>query len=477
MIVPTDFFMWISKRKNYHCKVYINNDDVTSQVVESSFNKPVTIAIGDFTCKLLNPKGIISGKYNPGDTIKFYGDTTAGTTLQFWGRIDYLKDNLSNDGHFLEIEGRHRSYILTETLVNASYTATEVADVLKGIIGTYASGFTYTNVNNTGETITVNWNYKPFWECVKILCNYVGFDCYVDDNNDFHFFQTNSILNSDDAIVEGDNYIKIEDWGVDDFYSKTKVTAMGEDESRIPILYTSTYGSGETREVFIKDSSANTETQVQALAEAKLAEVTNIPPQAKILSFALTNSNPGDNIWVVVPRQKTYGIFKLLQISHKFGQKTSWQTESSIEKEIRGTQQVLMERSRKEIEIQVAPNPNKLNFSYNFTFDDSTNIETNPALNCQTVAGKLQLTPPNTTGYIITSTRAASSNITKIQLSYNGWNLGTSTFEVSVDGGLRYETIQKDVLFTPSYSGSNLKLKITLNSTTAQIESLALLYS
>jgi len=482
MIIPTEFFIWVPKSKNYHCKIYINDVDETSNVVESSFTKVATIGIGDLKIKLLNPRGIKSNVYSAGQTAKFYGDLTNGTTLQFWGRIDYTKDSLSQDGQFLEIEGRHRSYIASETLVCMTKTNTEVSQVLKDMITAFLPSFpqTWTYINSTGINITVNWNYKPFWECIKILCAYTGFDCYIDDNLLFHFFAENSVMNSDEAIVEGDNFIKISDWGTDDYYTKTQVTAMGQDDQGIPILYTATSGaSGDTREIFIKDTSANTMAQVQALAEAKLSDVINVPPQAKTTSFGLNPVNQGDNIWISVPRQKIHGIYKLLQITHKFGQKTSWQTECIIEREIKGTEQVLAERSRKEIEIQEAPNPNKLNYSHNFTFDDSTNIETN--VDCSITGGRLQLATGQTTGYVISVNKDTTNNITKIELRYSGWNLGDSTFEVSVNGGLNYQTVTANTLFTPSYSGHYLKIKVTLNSTASNsspnIDSMAILYS
>ena len=198
-----EIFIPIPKTRNAHCKIEIDGDDMTSRAIESSWNLPVTNGIGTFKIILSNAHGQYSGTYQAGDIVKFYADNLDNTTLQFWGRIDYVKDNISKEGQFLEIEGRHRAYLLTEYLVCYSINTTSTSQILKNIINKLPSsyGFTQTNIVTTTDSMSVEWNYKPFWDCVIELCNYAGYDCYVDNNLDFHFFEANSIVNTNEAVV------------------------------------------------------------------------------------------------------------------------------------------------------------------------------------------------------------------------------------------------------------------------------------
>ena len=186
-----EIFIPIPKVRNTHVKIEINEDDVTGRVTKSNFTYPVTSGIGTFEIILSNSNGQLSGLYSNGNIIKFYADNTDSTTLQFWGRIDYVKENISKDGQFLEIKGRHRSYLLNETLICYSAEDMITSQILKDIIdklpGSY--GFTYTNVSTTTDSMNVEWNYKPFWECVMEICRFAGYDCYVDNDLDFHYFE------------------------------------------------------------------------------------------------------------------------------------------------------------------------------------------------------------------------------------------------------------------------------------------------
>jgi len=472
-------FIPIPKVKNTKCKVEIAGDDQTTRIIESNWIKPAKNGIGTFNLQLSNAKGQYSGSYKSGDIVKFYGDNTDGTTLQFWGRIDYVKDDISNQGQFLNIEGRHRAYLLTEYLICHSATETEPSQILKDIIDKLPSdygGFTYSNVAASTTTMNVEWNYKPFWDCVVEICNKAGFDCYVDDDLDFHFFEENSIENTNDAIVEGDNFIKCKDYGTNDYYEKTRVTAMGQDDVGLPIIYTAISPDEETdiKEIFIKDSSANTLEKVKDIAEAKLYEVTNKNPQAIITSLGLESINPGDNIWILVPRQKISAQYKLSQINHKFGMKTGgWRTECVIEEEEAGISTVIKNLSQTSQKIMRSENVNKLNYSYNLTFDSDSGTHDNTII----TEGVLKTNATNS-GTWISDLKTASEDATYFELRAIGESLVGTSYYVSTDAGSTWQEVSalKDYIAF-SQTGKNLKIKIILNSADTQIKSLAVLYS
>ena len=479
MIRSSQIRIPIPKARNTQCKVEIAGVDVTSKVISSSWILPVTNGIGTFSISLSNAFGQISGDYKNGDVVKFYADNTDGTTLQFWGRVDYTKDDISDNGQFLNIEGRHRSFLLNEYLICHNVSGEEPGQILKDIIDKLPTsyGFTYSNVVASSTTMDAEWNYKPFWDCVVELCNKADFDCYVDDDLDFHFFEKDSIANTTNAVVEGDNFIKSSDYGTNDYYEKTRVIATGQDAAGLDIVYTaisSTEGD-EIREVFIRDISANTYEKVKDLADARLLEVTGKNPQAKIISFGLDSISPGDNIWIIVPRQKIAMQYKLISIRHNFGMKIGgWRTELITEEQEAGTSSVIQGIVQKNQQITGGQNINKLNYSYNFDFDTDTGTHETTEI----IRGFLKIAGGGSTGTWISPTLEIDSNATNFEFRVIGENLTDADYFVSTTAGSIWQPIN-DLKTYKTFSpvGKNLKIKIVLNSATSQVDSVSLLYS
>ena len=473
----TEIFIPIPKPRNAKIKVELNGDDLTGKTMESLFSYPVTSGIGTFRMTISNAAGQLSGKYVAGNFIKFYADNTDGTTLQFWGRVDNVKESIGDRGQVLEIEGRHRAYTLTEYLICYSAIESEPSQILKDIIDKLPTsyGFTYSNVVATETSMNVQWNYKPFWDCVMEICNYAGFDCYVDNNLDFHFFEANSIENNADAVVEGDNLIDSKGWGINDYYEKTRVVAIGQSEEGLPIVYTaiSDDEGDEIREVFIKDVSSNTETSVKNLAEAKLLEITNLTPTATIKSFGLETIKPGDNIWLLIPRQQVHGQYKLKNIIQKFGTSSGgWRTELSVEEEQENVSQILNGLNQQSDRLKVADNINKLNYSWYFGFDATSGTHSTTEI----TEGVLK-TDGSASGTWISNLKEADESATYCEIRVKGQSIPGTLFYVSIDNGITYQSLDQSTLKTLSPPGKNLRIKVELNSADTQIYSLVLLYT
>lgn len=489
MIENAQIIIPIPKKKTFKGKVTLNGTDVSSHVRKSEWTKQVTGGIGFFTLTLINTGGQYSQTFEKGQVAMFYADNSDATTQQFYGRIDYIKERIEKEGQFLDIEGRHRSWNATERKVCYEGTDMDPAEILKEIITTYLPGYTYTNVQSTTVTTTVTWNYKPFWECVKELCSTVlddgsVSDCYIDDDLDFYFFPENTVTNDDDAIAP-DNFLKNEDMGTDDHLEKTRVTCMGKDDKGIPIIYTaiSDNEGDDIREDFIKDTSAKTMEQVKSIAEGRLVELENRPTQGRFTSYLLETIKPGDNIPVILPRQKIYGYYKAIKYTHQFGTEIGLiKTVSSMEKEVTGTSTILQDRVVKETRLQDADNPNKLNYTFNFTFDDESQVDTLSDLIIQD--GVLRLAASKVTGYMISTSKSAKQNITKVELRYIGKDLGSSSIRVSCNNGVTdFELTSRTPYDVPS-DDQGVSLKVTkinlvLDSTNPdpQVDSLAIFYS
>ncbi len=467
MIQTNDIFIAIPRSYNTQVKVEISGVDETSKVLDSSWVKPTLSGIGTFKIILKNAFGRVSGKYDKGDIVKFFYDNTNATTLQFQGRIDKASEKMGINGQFLEIKGRHRSFLLTTTKVNYSAVNADPADILKAIIAQLPStyGFTTTNVENVGKTMSKEWNYIDFWDCVKDLCEFSKFVCRVDNDLDFHFHSRTSKFNEDEHIVEGINQLKTSDFGIDDFKEVTRVIATGQTDVGQPIIYTaksSTEGE-EIREFVIRSVSDNTKEKVKNTAEAKLAELTNRPPNARFTSKPLETLEAGQNLWIVVLRQEIYGIFMALQVIQKFGSRQGGvRTETLIERESVTMANLMEERIATEDREGAAINVNKLDFTFNFPFDNDDFT----ASHKQTIVSNGFLGLANAgfnDGEWISTIETASKNITKVELRFVGKDLSSSKFFFSVDGGINWEefTGQKE-LHVPVNTGKNLRAKIEL---------------
>ncbi len=482
-------FIPIPKARNTQPKVEINGVDETSKVYDSEWVKPATVGIGSFRVQLKNAFGRVTGKYLKGQTVKFYFDNSNASRLQFEGRIDFIGDMISENGQFLDIRGRHKSWLLTETKVNHNAENADPADILKGIIDKLPSsyGFTYNNVKNVGITISKEWNYVDFWDCVKELCEKSKFDCRVDNDLDFHFHKRDTIINYDEFIVEGLNHRGTDKFGTDDYQEKTRVTAIGEDDAGIIIIDTakSPKEGTEIREGGpVKDSSANTIEKVQALAEGKLEELTNRPPQAIFRSYGLETLEPGEDLWIVIMRQKIYGIYRALSHTFRFGSKRGGvRSEVNIEKESVGISQIMENIITNENKISKAQNVNKLEFSHNFDFNNDNLTESHKQTEVKD--GLLVLADAGfNDGEWISTSRTAAKNITQVELRYIGKDMTSSRFWFSLNNGVSWQQFSgKGALTVPDagHIGKNIKCKIEpvkddLN-TNPQLNSAAILFS
>ena len=482
MIQTSDIFIPIPKARNTQTKIEINGDDLTARTIESIWVYPATLGVGTFRIVLSNANGQISELYKAGQFAKFYADNTDGTTLQFWGRIDYVKDNISTEGQFLEIEGRHRSFLLSEFLVCHSAIGVTTSQLLRDIIDKLPAsyGFTYTNVEEDATTMDVNWNYKPFWDCIIEICNKAGgdgskFDCYPDNDLDFHFFEQNTKVNETEYIAEGLNFLKAREWGTNDYFEKTRVIATGQDVEGLPIVYTaiSPTEEEEIKEVFIKETSANTETKVQTVAEAKLAEITNRAPQARMEAYGLETLTPGENIWIVVPRQKIYGLYKIIQIMNKFGAKSGgWRTEVLLEEDESGVPQSIQQVNDKSVRAIETDNTNKRNFSWNFDFESDSGTHSST----QITDGVLK-TDGSASGTWISPNITVDTNVTGVDMKTVGDSLAGTKIRLSVNGGITYTQIWGEGLKEIVPLGRNLRIRVDISSANTQIKSMALLYT
>ena len=113
-------------------------------------------------------------------------------------------------------------------------------------------------------------------------------------------------------------------------------------------------------------------------------------------------------------------------------------------------------------------------YSYNFTFDDETNIASLTAM--EVTDGVLKTATGYSSGIMITSPQQKLNDITEAVLLVNGTNITEATYWVSNDGGSNYEIITPFVKHTFTSIGKIITLKVQLNSDISEIDSISLMF-
>lgn len=145
---------------------------------------------------------------NSGTSLPSLGDTvelSIGGVVQFTGTITN-KDTSIDRGvvERVRYEAKDGFYKFDRRLVVKAYTNQSASDIVEDIIANFTDGFTDTNVVAGAPTITtIRFNYEQPSQALKMICNAIGWDWYIDANLDVHFFPQN--YNSAPFSIEDDN--------------------------------------------------------------------------------------------------------------------------------------------------------------------------------------------------------------------------------------------------------------------------------
>jgi len=459
--------------------IKVNGTSVKNDVIKASFSKPVAEeGVGFFVIELENNNGTYTDSYSGGEAVLIYFDNSAGNTLRFSGFVEMPKRVYDDKyGSVMRLEGLHDSGKLLEIGVAASFTDTEPSAILKSIIASHATGFTYAEADIVASSITVSivWNDKPFWECFGDLCKIANYDGYVDDSLGFHFFPKSSIENQDEAIVFKDNHLDTRGLGDSTVQVKNSVIVYGKQDSETPVIYRTSDASSQvnyTKETVLRDSNVKTYAEAKALGDAELERQKTVSLRGKSNALALYTICPGDVIWLNIQPLGIYNKYRIINCTHDIdnGYCTS---EVEIEKAGGSIPSYFQQQFAKNLAGENINNPNSMNYSYNFDFDDDTGLTLS---NMEVSEGYLRVTSGNNSGSAISEARTADSDITSVELRAIGEGLADCLFSFSVDGGTSWESILLRSATTPVSSGKKLCLKVEANVSTVSIDSVALLY-
>lgn len=452
-------------------------DDITD-IVALKVEDGVTEGIGIFEFVVPNGNEAFTGVWTGMEIFKYYKDYAAtATTLRFRGRIE----KVSYQDNMVKCTGRTDSLFVMDQVVTRSFTNADTSDILQDLFDTYGeSRFTTTALQNpSGETLTVNWFEKPFWEAVEELCEAAGFDCYIDKDLDVHYFPEGSEDNTEDAMVHDSNLFEVGDFADDIQFVKNEIRVYGAKIDGIQIIYTAKDTASQSthgiRKEVIRDDNIINETQAQELADFILAEKKDPPQVGEVRGFLLATIQPGERLLISSPFDNLppqyYKTIKYVDSISADGLFTT----VTVNKEPRRVSNIFKDRIETESKRQdTSDNPNDLSFSNSFLFDTDEGSHTNTEI----AESQLRLQSGQSSGDWESPQKSTSTLITTVELVVVGDNLSGASFEISADGGINYQSVSPNTKTTTAITnqGVNLKTRVTFSDSTAAIDSLSVLY-
>lgn len=464
-------------------------DDITDILLNWKIEDGVTEGIGIFEFTILNPNETYTKAWTGMEIFRYYcdytepnpGDPTIAvepTTLRFRGRIE----KPSNQDNNIHVTGRSETLFVQDREVTKEYINKDAGYIIKDLFDTYGGGRYDTSAINvsTGQLLTLTFSELAFWDAIEDICYGSGYDCYVSAALIVQFFESSSITNTTEGIVHDYNLQEVRDFAPDVSFVKNKIRVIGGTIDNVQIIYTANdFDSQDTygiRQKTINDDGIVTFDAAKDLGDYILQEYQNPPIVGEVKGLLLATIQPGENIRVSSPTENIPpGPYRCVHYILEGGLDGEYIT-ATLNKEPRKISHVLKARIQREHrKNESSGNPSNLDFSYIELFNAAAGTHYNTEIS----EGVLKLTSGSASGYWIGPkiSTANLNNISQARLSIYGDNLLDVKLEFSPDNGLTYEVMTKDTMKSIGATGKDIRLRITLNSSTTQIDSLQIQYS
>lgn len=472
-------FIWLPLDPTEHA-IEVSGDDVTEDCLEDAeFVWGVCPEVGSFKIKLINIDSAYTDKYSQGDIVTLKGDRVSGTTEIYKGVIDKINNvEDSSIGWVLEISGGHLTTELNNVLVTKSYDGSFTCDeIFKQLVDEYLSGYTYSGVTSSTVKPTISWEEKPFWDCIYDLCKVAKtdnvFDARLEVNKDFSFFENKSVDNTSEHAVLGDTLIEVNNLGTQTITTKNEIRVYGDDGDGLPIYYSSNESASQTsygvKEMAIFENKINSVEQAKERADAESLLVGTPESEGEVVAFFLPTLKPGENLRVSNPNMGINDNYNVYKVFHK---PISVQTKVAIGTE-RKMPQLFKKRVEAELASQTITNPYRMSQTINRMFDGFGELTTYDS-NLTISSGKIKLS--SGTQGVFTFNESLSLNIVEAHLRMAGTELLSVQVELSTDGGNTYTPLglnERSILGSFG-GGSNVFVRVTINSATTEIDGISI---
>jgi hypothetical protein len=220
----------------------------------------------------------------------------------------------------------------------------------------------------------------------------------------------------------------------------------------------------------VKDSNIKTYAEAKLLGDTLLAQEKDRVNQGEFSCLIMPMIRPGDMIWIVNPIQKIHDKYRIVKYTHLL---PDFQTKVVISRE-KSIPLLFKARQLSDMAKENLLNKYRMEYSFNFSFDDASDIDS--ALSSGVVVSEGYLTISAAAGTMISNNRSTVSDVTYVYVDLVGEGLTTCTAYVSTDNRSSWQQISlrtETLITTP---GSNISLKLETSDAVLRIDSAVILY-
>ena len=414
-------------------------------------------------------------KFKARDTIQFTMDFDDGSTIQFEGEVEEIKNRLEGGFFKLGIKGGHFTAQFLDVMVTAEFIGAAISDIKKSLITDFASDFTTTNIEDNLKTIDIKFVNKPLLDCLIELDIQGDEDTYIDFNKDVHSFKKQSKINDNEAVVWDDSLITLRGLGTDSAEVRNKITVYGE-AGGLPVISTSEDNTSQetfrTKEKVITDTSIVDEDVAQVTGDAEKALLKNPESLGSADCLFMPSLNPGDMIHVISPPQKLHDRFRLVKFVFHIPNETM---EVFFNKE-RSIPKLLKDRIRKDLAQETIVNPSNMLHSYNFTFNNENKIDSVASSGFVVENSIVRKDTSVETGFVFSLKKDTPITVTSVRILAVGETLDGATYHVRADSSAKFQSITLDTETDIKNKGTELVLQIKITNNDTRIDAIAVLY-
>ncbi|KYH37225.1 MAG: hypothetical protein AYL29_007680 [Candidatus Bathyarchaeota archaeon B24] len=275
----------------------VNGAEPSGYLLSFEVEKSLSSA-GRLRARFYDPNGAVSGSVDAGDIVEAYAD---GVKV-FKGVIENISTVKRNRRVYTELEASDLTVKLLFKLARKSYVDATISSIVDDLISSYFPEFSK-DIDTVTQTITIKFNYKPVFECIKQLADMVGYTFWVDKNATFHFkprrtgtelgtWNSNEITSFEKREVTEHIKNVLHVYGAESG-GQTVVVSVRDEQS---------IGRYGVREGFVKDESLKTVDQARELGKSLLADLAYEKNSLRaVLSWKDVDIEPGDIVTLSEP--------------------------------------------------------------------------------------------------------------------------------------------------------------------------------
>lgn len=468
-------FFWIPPDRNTIWTVTIDGVDITDFILAGSFPDGLISEELISEIELDNSGEDFTDRFKIGHIIVFKMDFSDGSTVQYEGPIEELKNSLEGGFFKIKIKGAHYSAEALDVMVTQEFSGALISDIRTTLISTYLTGFTSTNVETNVDTIDIKFVNKPLLDCLIELDIQGDEDTYVDSDKGFHTFKRGSKNNEDEAFVWDDSLITLRGLGQDSADVRNRVNVYGE-VGGLPVIYRSDDTTSQTtygvKEKIITDTSIKDEDEAKEFGDSTNLQEKDPDFQGSATALFMPSLIPGYMTYVIFPPNKVHARFRVVKFVYKVPGET---TEAFFNKE-RSIPKLFKDRILKSLGQETVVNPFNMTRSFLFTFNDESKTDSAASSGIVFEDGIIRKETGIETGINISIAKESDITANFMELRVKGEIIDGATYEFKADSQAEWQSISPNGTTETSIvsPGVNIQLRINITSVNTRIDTAGL---